>query len=487
MNRPLRPRTDLLRRLALPIALILLGAVVRAPLPWTDAPFDVDEALYATFARQISHENNPFLLGQAVDKPPLAFFAIALSFKLFTDPGEWAARLPAFYASVLGLAALWALARGLYRDNRVAALAVLIVALAPLDAALAGTVFVDPLAALFTLLAYAGASRRRWGATALFGALAFATKQSALQALPLILMLGLSARRRRQPSLTIPLILTALVVAYLPFAWDAARDWQGGWWALGVANNAPGRFIRPDEALPRLLTWLGHLSQALGGPLIPAIAGIGSATLLLRAGRNPREHDARSDLILALYCLGWLLVYWLLALNTYERYVHAILPLIALLAARSAVVSGKGLRSSRWRFAALLPPLLIIASLIAAPRASPALESARARHRGIVEVAAYLNTLPPGTVVYDRWVGWLLGWYTGQQRPPGMWLRVTYYPTPEALVAGALSQPDPQPRYFVVPAWAEAAPWLRALDNAGFSPEPVMEHGQFTVYRLLPP
>jgi len=110
-------------------------------------------------------------------------------------------------------------------------------------------------------------------------------------------MLGLSARRRRQPSLTIPLILTALVVAYLPFAWDAARDWQGGWWALGVANNAPGRFIRPDEALPRLLTWLGHLSQALGGPLIPAIAGIGSATLLLRAGRNPREHDARSDLI----------------------------------------------------------------------------------------------------------------------------------------------------------------------------------------------
>ncbi|NPV65587.1 MAG: hypothetical protein HPY64_00415 [Anaerolineae bacterium] len=484
MSRPARPCHNPLFHFALPVALLLLGAVLRAPLPWTTAPFDVDEALYATFARQISHENNPYLLGLPVDKPPLAFFVTALSFKLFTDPSEWAARLPTFYASVLSLAALWALAWGLYRSRWIAALAVTVMALAPLDVALAGSVFVDPLLALFVLLACAASGRRQWGPTMLFTALAFTVKQSALQALPLIVTLGLVARRHRQPASTRLLAIIAAAIAILPFAWDAARQATTGWWALGLANNAPQGLVNMEEVIPRLLTWLDHLSQALGGPIILTVTITGTAMLLRR---KPRDHHAAVDLVLILYSLGWLLVYWLLAFNMYDRYVHPVLPLAAILFARSADVYGSRLQHSRLRPATAIVLLIILASLIATPRTSPVLEATRSQHIGIVRTATFLNTLPPGTIVYDRWIGWLLWWYTGQRRPPDMWLRLTYYPTPVALVTDALRQPDPQPRYFVAPSWAPVTPWLRALSNAGFSPQVAIQQDNFTVYRLIPP
>ncbi len=488
MSRTLPSGSRSLLKLAIPVALIGVGMLVRAPLPWTAAPFDVDEALYATFARQISHENDPFLLSLPVDKPPLAFFITALSFKVFTNPAEWAARLPAFYANILGLAALWALSLRLYHSWRTAALAVFIVALSPLDVALAGSVFVDPLLALFTLLACMAATGGRPGYAAVFAALAFATKQSAIQIFPLIIILGLLAAPHRQTLPGIALLtLLALFIAILPFAWDAARLPDGGWWALGLVNNAPRGFIRADEAFPRLLIWLNHLNRALGGPLVLTITGVGYALLLPHALRNRRKQTAALDLTLMLYSAGWLLGYWLLAFNTYDRYIHPIIPLTALLTARSIEILSGYLRRFRLGRVAWLPALLVVASLIGTPRTSPALEEARARHRGIVEVAAFLNTLPPGTIVYDRWVGWLLWWYTGQQRPPDMWLRLTYYPTPEALITDALRQPDPMPRYFVAPVWALSTPWLAALAEAGLSPEVALQQGQFAVFRLLPP
>jgi hypothetical protein len=108
-------------------------------------------------------------------------------------------------------------------------------------------------------------------------------------------------------------------------------------------------------------------------------------------------------------------------------------------------------------------------------------------YTGIADVATYLNTLPPGTIVYDHWLGWQLGWYTGQHRPRDMWLRLTYYPTPEALAADARRQSDLQPRYFVAPDWVWTGPWLVALNEAGFAPQPDAQFGHFTVYRLTPP
>ena len=142
----------------------------------------------------------------------------------------------------------------------------------------------------------------------------------------------------------------------------------------------------------------------------------------------------------------------------------------------------------RWAAAgALLAGLSILPNTLIARSSPPWLQPARDRHTGIVTAAAYLNSLPPGTIVYDHWVGWLLDWYTVQICPPDMWLRKVYYPTPEQLVIGALSQPDPLPRYIVIPDWAPFEPWIAALNDAEFAPETVFSAGQFTVYRLQPP
>ncbi len=480
-------------RIALPILILLLALWLRAGLIWTSSPFDVDEALYASFARQISHENNPLLLGLAVDKPPLAFYLTALTFKLFTSPSEWAARLPNLAASLISLPALWALARRLYRDERIAALAMLFLALSPLDAALAATAFTDPQANLWILLATLTIVRGRWHWSGMLAGLAFCTKQSALQLLPLILLIGaitnpLSARRG-----LLRFAAAFVAIGALPFLWDGLRGSDTvGWWALGAAYNAPDRLIRSDEVLPRLLDWLEHLAGGAGGPAALAVLAAGGAFWLGYGIRqHPRQRETGLDIALAAYVLACLAIYWLAAFNIYNRYVLPLLPLFGLLFARALIRLGDALlphrRSRSGALAAGLLLMLVAPAAAGVRQGITPLRPAQDSYQGIAEAAAYLNALPPGTIVYDHWLGWPLGWYTGQNRPRDMWLRITYYPVPEALIRDALRESSPEPRYLVTPDWAPAAPWLSALSSAGMRPAEVARRGHFIIYKLESP
>src|SRR5258706_1745213 len=142
------------------VALLLLGAVLRVAMLGHDVRFHPDEALYASFARRVSL-NGDFLLSDApLDKPPLAIVSVALSFSLL-GPTEFAARLPSFFASLLTLASLYALARRLY-GTRTALLTTFMLALSPFDLAFSATVFLDPLLTLWLVLACLAASRDRW-------------------------------------------------------------------------------------------------------------------------------------------------------------------------------------------------------------------------------------------------------------------------------------------------------------------------------------
>ena len=482
-----------LHRVWLPVLLLLLGMWLRASLPWADMPFDVDEALYASFARQISHENNSLLLGQPVDKPPLSFYITALSFKLFTNPSEWAARLPDFFASILSMATVYALAYRLYRDGATATLALLFLAFSPFDIAFAGTVFTDPQITLWILLACLAASGGRWSLAGVFSGLAFATKRSAIQFFPLVIILGLIYDSRRDLRKLLNYAVPLAIISAAPFLWGAARGPDSpDWWALGLINNTPGRLIRSDEIVPRLLTWLEYLSTGMGGPLLPTLLLATGMVLLFIAIRNyPRQQAAAADLALTLTITGYLLLYWLVAFNTYDRYLHTLIPLIGLLMARTLIVLTRWLHRGQTRAAALLAGGILLIAMgpgtLQARQGNSLLSEAQNRYNGIRETAEYLNHLPPGTIVYDHWLGWSLGWYTGQQRPRDMWLRITYYPTPESLAADAQRQPDPQPRYFVVPAWASGAPWLDTLESAGFRLQTAARPGNFTIYRMEPP
>jgi hypothetical protein len=86
------------------------------------------------------------------------------------------------------------------------------------------------------------------------------------------------------------------------------------------------------------------------------------------------------------------------------------------------------------------------------------------KYAAMDELGAYLDTKPLGTIVYDHWLGWELGYYLGTWSDK----RLTYYPDPMALAADARLQPDPAPRYFVAPIDIRVEDWLNALRDAGF-------------------
>src|SRR5260221_4473535 len=161
-------------RIARPLLVILLGVVLRTGMLAQDVRFHPDEALYASFARQISSRGDLLLMYAPLDKPPLALFVTAASFAIFR-PTEFAARLPSVFDSILRLAVVYAFANRLYNEHA-ALIATLLLALSPLDLAFAATAFVDPPLTLFILLACLFASRDRWRRAGLFMAMGIATK-----------------------------------------------------------------------------------------------------------------------------------------------------------------------------------------------------------------------------------------------------------------------------------------------------------------------
>lgn len=481
-------------RLAALVAL-LLAAWLRFAALALDSRFHPDEALFVAFARGAAVQGY-WLLPGPLDKPPLALYAQALAMAaagvtalpdgvLTLEPraGEFAARLPGALASLALVAALGGAARRLY-GRRVGLLALGLAALSPYLVAFSATAFTDSLMLPALGLALWAAAGGRWRLAGLWLALAFGCKHQALLFLPLLALLAWERRGKRRWGALLALALPSLAAAAALSLWDAARAEPAGVWALAVANNDPGRLIHLDEMLPRLAAWGRYAGFAAGPPpLTAALAALAAVVLVARA-RQPRRPDARTDLRLAAYCLGYSLLHTVIAFNLYDRYL--LIPLLPglLLLARGLDGLAAALRRPAAVWAAL--GLLALAALPAATDAAQGrapVGADRGQHAGIDALADYLNAQPLGTIIYDRWLGWELSYYLGAWSDK----RRVYYPTPSALAAGARCQPDPAVRYFAVPAWVDPRPWLEALAGAGFGIRLDYDDGRFRAYALTPP
>jgi len=509
-----------LSRFAIPVFLLLAAAFFRLHALTKNERLHPDEALFSTFARSAA-VNGDWLLHGPLDKPPLTIYAEALSMMfigvrplpngvldLDIHVGEFAARLPAALGSIVLVAAIYRLSHDLYPHtkrrgdlagrpaNLTPILAMSLLALSPLAIAFSATVFTDGLMLLWLALALMMAARRRWGWSGVFLALGFASKQQALLYLPLILMIGWGeSSKHHDPAFkslarfALPLVLTVAIL----IVWDVLRAQPGGVWGLAAANNNPGRLIRANEIAPRLLKWLEY-AQTLAGLswLTALLSALGIAPLAARIAGEPRNRSSLVDVLLATYVLAYFLAHWLVALNTYDRYLLPVLPPILLLMARGVEWMEKfALRMESYRkvFTSLLIVLLffcILALCFSALDASEGRINVGAdlgEHTGIDDLAEFLNSRSLGAIVYDRWLGWELGYYMGQWSDK----RRVYYPTPDEMVSGALQQPDPAPRYFPAPADEPLGPWLEALRSAGFAVTLVYDTPHFVVYALIPP
>jgi 4-amino-4-deoxy-L-arabinose transferase-like glycosyltransferase len=520
----IRPRLRRLDGWSL-VAALLVAALLRA-LPLLDNRFHPDEALYASFARLIASGRDPLLSGVVVDKPPLPFYLNGLSVLLFGGT-EFAVRLPAFYTGVVSAALLFALARRLY-DGPTAQLAAWLLALSPFAILFSITLFIDPLLTAFLLwgtwLTLAG--RRRGSALAF--ALAFATKQTALIFVPLALALVAASlpstttpkeALRRLAAASLPITVGLALAALALFAWDAARRAPVGFWEQGYADNAPGRFVRASEVLPRARAWLDLLHHFTASRPLNLLFVLGLPTLLARGlprsspwlilgrlrGLLRPSPSALADLILAGYLALYLAAYWLLAFNVWDRYLLPILPLFAILLARVIRLMAHGLsfvaygifrRFGFWSlgfgiFSSRLLPfafcLLLLPSAFTAARSGYPIGGDHGAYDGMDDVARFIRTLPEGGVLYDHWLGWQWGFYLFDAP-----LHVSWFPTPDALAADLTAFGHTSPRYLVVPAWEADAELRAAAARAGFEFVPLHAafrrdgSTSFIVYQLAP-
>lgn len=550
----------------LPILLVLLiGALLRIHALTQDMRLHPDEALFATFARSAAL-NGAWTLPGELDKPPLSIYGVALAMQFLAargsmqtlldfdaHSGEFAARVPGVFYSLLLIAVIYALALRLYRDRRVALLAAGLLALSPYAVAFGATVFTDGLMLLCMLIALWQAARGAPLWSGFWLALGLASKQQAVLVAPLVIIFLFNAevqtafdlQRRRESNLFVLLrfVLPVVMFGMLMVLWQSQRAAWPDLWTLAAANNAPDRLlIAGDELVPRLARWLGLMGEFAGWLTLPlTLIGVWGVIISPILQTN---HEARSkrlyDWLLVLYLIGFTGFHWLTAINMYDRYPFPLLPLWALVVARGvqrllsgmpkgvqlnaptqadnrsaltseSILHRESLRPSPTKFLFLIRkgrsktrpqnldrlifvPLCLCVFVLGffafnASEGRISVGGDRGMHANIDQFADWLNALPLGTIIYDRWLGWELGYYMGQWTDK----RRVYYPTPELLVEGALEQPDPAPRYFIAPVRFVAPPeqppevWLAALDAAGFQPILIYETADYRAWRLIPP
>jgi 4-amino-4-deoxy-L-arabinose transferase-like glycosyltransferase len=481
------PKERLWRPWPASLVLAILAAAVLRLAPLLANRFHPDEALYAYFARLIASGHDPMLAGVLVDKPPAAFYLMALSI-LAIGPSELAVRLPELAAGLASVALLYALGRRLY-DPVTGRLAAWLLALSPFAILFSITAFVDPLLTAAVLWALWAASAGRWRHMAIAVAAGFALKQTVLVFVPLCLALALlapplptypGAALRRMAIAAWPLVPALVVAAVLIFGWDALRHSPVSFWSQGYLDNIPGRLVRANEVLPRGLAWLNQLHYFTGSTSLNLLFVL-CLPLLLIWSRSTPNRAAVVDCVLAGYLLLYLAVYWLLAFNVWDRYLLPVLPIWLLLLARVLRLGAYSLQRAAFQISRRLNPrdlgfrrtlaLALPAALLAlaAPGAALAARSAypiggdHGAFDGIDGAARFIRTLPQGSVLYDHWLSWEWNYYLF-----GGPVYVAWFPSPDALAVDLKSFGATSPRFLAVPAWEGETEVRSAAAEAGF-------------------
>ncbi|MEM7112948.1 MAG: glycosyltransferase family 39 protein [Chloroflexota bacterium] len=451
--------------------------------------FHGDEALFASWARQIAVWRDPLLTTQLVDKPPLLFYLQALFYPLL-GPVEWAARLPNWIASLLLVPLVGRKVYGWFRDWQTAVIATLFLAFSPLAIQFSPTAFTDPLLVLWLWLSLPTAKTKSHHVGLFFG-LALLTKHQAWLFLPLIVVLGWHfAWEYNQWRNWFLGWLPALV---LLVGWEIGRSGTFALWTRQIDNFGGLRLIWSWELWPRLAAW-GELGQTAVSsiPILIALA----ASLLVILWRTFRGQKTAIANYLVLFVVGYIAFHWLVAIPTWERYLLPIWPLLAAIFAYelSFLDHAKAQRHKDFfphlcAFAPLraifLIPFLAILLWVPAVQAQNGrlpLGSTPTSDDGAATVAAYLADQPYGTVLYDHWYSWQWRYHLFDKR-----VFVSWFPHGDALLddLAVFSQQDGV-RFIVLPKRPVSQAIHRILRNANYqlTPIPLAADTEMSLYRL---
>ena len=453
--------------------LLLASLALRLPPLWAHR-FHQDEALYAAWGLLISTQRDPMLTREAVDKPPLFLYILARFFTWF-GPSETVARLPGLISGVACVALVFLLARRLYGE-RAAWLAAVLFAASPMAILFSATAFTDPVMLLFGLAASVAAAYGAWLLAGLGVGLAAVVKQQGILWLPLVIALGATVRtpsplalpfiRRRSSGaglaqkIVVFLLGLALPVG-LAIQWDHWRylpPERAGFLEQSAIAYGGLSLLPPAIWWTRLQEWAPWLGDLTASPWLNALLIVGSPWLAWRAWRQRGRQPARIDLWLLAYALAYLALHLVLSFQAWDRYLLPLTPIVALLGARIAQGAwDEARRSLAARGIAPAPVLAAAGVILVILLAGPALAAARSElplgsdhgaYDGIDRAAAFLKSeLPPGAVLYHRWLGWHWRFYLYD-----VLFNFRYYDSAEALAADADGPPQIV-RYIVFPGW----------------------------------
>jgi hypothetical protein len=396
---------------------------------------------------------------------------------------------------------LYQLTQRYWPDKRSVELPALLLALSPFAILFAPTAFLDPLMVMLGLASLVAASRGRMGWAGILLGLSVATKVQGLFFAPLVVLFAWPVARvysRADKTNTLKrvigrflLAMGSVVLAVL--IWDRAR---GGlpFWVQQTINYGGIRTIYASELAPRLGGWLDLLPYFFG-PLVGLLGLIGLPVLLYHdLARKVRTRAAWIDLWLLTYAIGFLALHWFLAFPVWDRYLLILVPIFVLLFARSMLVLVSSclvvFKSLRLSISpSLILSLVLLAMLpfsLTASHSGYPIGGDHGANDGIEQVADYLKGLPSGTVVYDHWLAWQLGYYLGDG-----FAYIAYFDTPAKLADDLRVFAGHDDRYVIFPAREAPAKVIDAIGQVGYTLKPVFatqnRYGQtsFRIYQIV--
>ncbi|MCP5100525.1 MAG: hypothetical protein GY943_33665 [Chloroflexi bacterium] len=464
--------------------------------------FHADEALFASWARLIAVWRDPLLQMQPVDKPPLLFYLQALFFPL-QGPVEWAARLPNFIASLLLVPLVGVLVWCWFGREKTAVFAALLLAVSPLHIQFSATAFTDPLLTTFLFVSLLMIPTRP-GWTGVWFGLAVATKHQAWLFLPLLVGTAVLHQWPRYFWLRWFGGVTPFLLGV--WGWEYSRTGQFTLWSQQMSNFGGVRLIWSWELLPRLQAW-ANLYQTIWG-----VGGIAIGLLIAVWLLSDMKHHfftLQREIWLALFCIGYFLIHWFLAVPVWDRYLLPLVPILAVLAARSfdwiglrlteffnaKVQRCKGYFSASTSamlstslclcvyFSGFVLMGLMLGSAWGGRNGRYPIGGSATADQGASEIASFLADEPYGTVLYDHWYSWQWRYHLFDKR-----VFVSWFPSSGVLIEDLTAFAENSgARYLVLPDSDAAIPVKRTVQSAGFTLEsvPIDAQSGMILYRIM--
>jgi 4-amino-4-deoxy-L-arabinose transferase-like glycosyltransferase len=416
---------------ALLIPVILYSLAVLHPL--LNNHFHSDEAIYSHWAEYIASGRDFMLNHQAVDKPPLLLYLMALSFNIF-GISELSARLPSLMAGVVTIFAVRSFAdRTLGKSYGL--LAALLTGCSPYLILFGPTAFADPLLTAFLAVSLSMLAAGRPFLSGVFWGLALASKQQAAFFIPLMLALApFFAAKTKNPSGRRWLLtwLAGAVVAFAPvIVWQLNRSYPTNFWQQSLTSYG-GLTFDPGKIGFRLAGFAGLFYYFTGSHLfntvliILSLGVIGSDIHALAARKENQDGQLAFDAIILAFTGLYLLAHSILTMQVWDRYLLPLLPLWAVWSARALSVPLEWVKA-RWplrfdRYEGQRALYLLLIFMLAAMLLMPSVADASASrfpiggdHGAYHGLPAMITTmrsvLPADATIFHHWLGWHYRFY----------------------------------------------------------------------------